>query len=123
MVLALLYPLSLVIPTEISDAFERFFSYVAIGNGIFPMNDALLAISFVLTVLILTYIVKIYLFGFSVIPWIGKYVVLPTQTTTSQSVSQVFDRKGRYQGQTESIRTSSSKRGYEVRNPFQKKRS
>jgi len=111
--------LSIVIPSQIQAAFLKFFSYVSYGNGIFPFTDAIAAIQLVLFAWMLMYAIKIYLFGFSAIPWLGKVLVLPTHTTTSSSVS--FDRNGMPKGS--SVSRSSSSKGLEFRNPFQKKRS
>lgn len=79
--------ISYIIPSQIATAFSTFFGYVQIGNGLFPVDQALLAISAVLTVWILIYIVKIILFAFSAIPWIGKVLHLPqhNDTTTTQT--------------------------------------
>lgn len=86
------------VPIQIVQAFQTFFSYTSVGNGLFPMSDILGAIFSVLGLWITLYIIKIFLFGFSVIPWIGKVLRLPEHTTTniSQATSSTtFDDNGK----------------------------
>lgn len=83
--------ITFVIPQQIPNAFNLIFSYARLGDGIFPISDALLAISTVLMVWVLIYVIKILLFAWSLIPIIGKTVNLPQHTTTTISQESIDD--------------------------------
>jgi len=68
---------SFVIPTEIANAIVKFFSYARIGDVFFPMSDILLAIFTIFSVWILMYSVRLVIWVFSLIPFIGKHVNFP----------------------------------------------
>lgn len=90
----LLGAITYIIPTQIGQAFNTFFAYVQIGNGLFPVTTALTAIGTVLTVWVLLYVVKVILFAFSAIPWFGKVLHLPNHsdnTTVTQSGSSTTE--------------------------------
>lgn len=73
--------ISYIIPPQIGSAFTLFFSYAHIADGVYPMTDTIFAILSVLTVWILLYTIKVILFAFSAIPWVGKVLNLPKHTT------------------------------------------
>jgi len=53
---------SFVFPTEIQSAWVTVFSYLGIAQGIFPVDTAVTAMTFLLTVLGIVYFVRIVLF-------------------------------------------------------------
>lgn len=73
---------SLAVPTQIATAFDTFFDYVHIFDGFFPISDFLLALLFLIALETGLYLVKIFLFGFSLLPWVGSKAELPGQGNT-----------------------------------------
>lgn len=82
-----------VVPSQVGQAFTDFFSFASAGNGIFPMTDVMLALFTVINVWIALYILKVALFGFSLVPWIGKALNLPTHTMSTTRIDTVRDGK------------------------------
>jgi hypothetical protein len=77
-ILSIFSGLTYLLPQQIPNAFNLFFSYVRIGDGLFPfLSDILLALYTVLIVWILLYIVKIVLWAYSLLPFVGKKASLP----------------------------------------------
>jgi len=60
-----------IMPSAITEVWTTLFSYAHKADGIFPMTDALLAMTFVLTVLILKYCINFVFMIMQLIPWVG----------------------------------------------------
>jgi len=91
-----LYPfraISNVIPAAIQDGITWFFGFLNYGSGIFPVRTIYAATAFLLGVWVLKYVVRIVLFIFALLPWIGKSVDLPRSETLSVSSGGVTRRK------------------------------
>jgi len=69
---------NVLVPSQVASAFTTLFGYAHIVDSVFPMTDALLAGTFVLTVWTTVYIIKVVLFGYALLPWIGKKGSLPS---------------------------------------------
>lgn len=67
--------------TNIETYINQFFSYARIADGILPMSHFLLAIFTILQVAIAIYTLKLILFAYSLIPFIGKKISLPKSGT------------------------------------------
>lgn len=91
--------LTWVVPDQIPSAFATFFSYVYLGNGVFPMVDILLAMGTLFAAWALIYNTKVFLFVWGLIPWVGQRQELPTHS------SHVVDlRKGSFGRNTVDLR-------------------
>lgn len=66
-----------VIPSQIEDAFTLFFSWLHVFDGVFPVTDLVLALLFIISVEAGMYLAKMFLWGYSLIPWLGKKADLP----------------------------------------------
>jgi hypothetical protein len=97
-----------VIPSAIFSAFNQFFGYVRIGDGIFPFNQALAAVVVTLTVWGMLYFVKVILFAFSLIPVFGKVVHLPNHHSEGVTESESYNSKGDLIGRNRSRRSGDS---------------
>jgi len=75
--------INFIIPDEIPYYLIKFFSYVRLGDGIFPMSDIMAMLLTLTSVWSFLYILKIALFAFSAMPIIGKILHLPQHTTTT----------------------------------------
>jgi len=75
--------ISSVIPESIQDALTWFFGFLNYGSGIFPVRTIYAATLFLLGIWVLKYVVKIVLFVFALLPWIGSDVKLPTNESSS----------------------------------------
>lgn len=79
LIVALFGTINFVIPQQIPDAINLFFSYMRIADVFFPMSDIMLAVLTIYTVMFFHYLVKLILHGYALLPWIGKHVELPDQ--------------------------------------------
>jgi len=75
--------ISSVIPVQIQEAIEWFFGFLNYGSGIFPVRTVYLASLFLLAIWGLKYVIRIVLFVFALLPWIGSSVELPRSETAS----------------------------------------
>lgn len=67
------------IPPQIITSISALASLLNYFNGIFPIDTLFLCISFLITFYIFWYTIKVFLFAFSLIPWIGSKTELPKE--------------------------------------------
>lgn len=72
--------ISFTIPDEISDSLTYFLSYFVYANGIIPVATLMSALGTIVSFMMLMYTIRIVLFTYHLLPWIGKNVSLPHGT-------------------------------------------
>lgn len=73
------------VPPQIASSLTYLINYFNYARGIVPVNDLLEASIAILTAWILIYSVKVFLWGFSIIPFFGKKTDLPKHSGGGKS--------------------------------------
>ena len=81
--------INLAIPNGISNAVTTFVGYLYMFEGVFPVSSLITSMVFISTVYFFLYVVKIGLWVFAFIPFIGKNNPLPTQNARMDSSGHV----------------------------------
>ena len=80
---------NLAIPNAITDGVTTFVGYLYMFEGVFPVSSLITSMVFISTVYFFLYVVKIGLWVFAFIPFIGKNNPLPTQNARMDSGGRV----------------------------------
>lgn len=64
--------ISLAIPTQIQSAILYFTGYLNYFRGVFPVDSFIQVCSFLLLFWSTVYLFKVVLFGYSLMPWVGR---------------------------------------------------
>lgn len=70
--------LNFVIPSQIADSVIYFISFLAYVKPIFPIDTLMQSVGVVLSFYALIYVLKIILWAYAMLPWVGKEIPLPT---------------------------------------------
>jgi len=74
---AFLQGVNFILPEQIQTSFLFLFRQLNYLRGVMPVQDFVLALSFLISIVFLKYLVKVFLFVYALLPFIGKSVKPP----------------------------------------------